>query len=195
MSGQNNSSWHGKSGKEIFTEIQEILKRAENAATAVETIDGTFVFGYYQAPEPGSNYFSDDKDGDFPLKAKERVIYYDLGNLPNAYLWNEESKTYNLISIESSIGTDVNNIKKQLEEKVDKDGNKKLSTNDYNDTEKNKIRIIDKLSELEETLKQGQLFSTNSDETDPDSGIIYPAGLYIYTGEQNQPFRRVGGLL
>ena len=192
MSGQNNSKWHGKTGKEIFTEIQEILVRAENAATAVETINGTFVFGYYQVQEPGLDYFSSDKEGNSRLQTKDGTIYYDLGNLPNAYLWNKESNTYNLISIESDIRTDVEDIKKQLEEKVNKDGNKSLSTNDYTDAEKNKIRIINKLSELEETPRQGQLFSTNSDETDPNSGIIYPAGLYIYT---NSTFQRVGGLL
>ena len=184
------TNWHGKTGREIFSEIQEILNRAENAATAVETIDGTFVFGYYVKKEPGPDYFEDSNKNQ--LTPQTGVIYYDLGNLPNAYLWDEESKTYDLISIESTVKADVENIKKQLEEKVSKDGDKKLSTNDYDNNEKNKIRIINKLSELEETPKQGQLFSTNSDETDPDSGIIYPAGLYIYT---NSTFQRVGGLL
>ena len=184
------SGWHGKTGQEIFTEIQKILTRAENAATAVETIDGTFVFGYYQPLEPGSDYFSSDEAGNSPLEHEDKVIYYDLGNLPNAYLWN--GSKYVLISIESEIGTEIENIKKQLEEKVSRDGDKKLSTNDYDNDEKNKIRIINKLSKLEETPKQGQLFSTSSDETDPDTGTIYPAGLYVYT---NSKFQRVGGLL
>ena len=186
------SGWHGKTGQEIFTEIQKILTRAEDAAEAVETINGTFVFGYYQAKEPGSDYFSSDADGTSSLTPKDGVIYYDLGNLPNAYLWDSNNNTYILISIESTVKADVEKIKKQLEEKVDKDGDKNLSTNDYDDIEKNKIRIINKLSELEGTPKQGQLFSTNSDETDPDTGTIYPAGLYIYI---NSKFQRVGGLL
>ena len=88
MSGQSNSKWHGKTGKEIFTEIQDILVRAENAANAIEKVNNAFVFGYYDSTEGFK-----DKNGN-TINGKSGVIYYDLNNLPNAYSYSDEEKKF-----------------------------------------------------------------------------------------------------
>jgi hypothetical protein len=76
------------------------------------------------------------------------------------------SSQYHLISVDrwqndiDGIHTDINNIQTELDTKVDKDGNKVLSTNDYTTAEKEKLSSID--SGATRTVVDSALSSTST---------------------------------
>lgn len=187
------SGWHGKTGQEIFTEIQEILVRAENAANAIEKVNNAFVFGYYDSAEGFK-----DKNGN-TINGKSGVIYYDLNNLPNAYSYSDEEKKFIYLNTDAESLNEILNrlnnfnesqkdIETVINNKVDKDGNKVLSDFNYSREEMNKITLVDNLNKNGQ-YKIGQLISLTKNDDDQE---IYPAGLYFWTGSK---FQRVGGLL
>ncbi len=182
-------SWHGLTGAQVRDIMISILQRAENAADAIENVDNAFVFGYYVDNEFYKTKNSDGSYGDKIADKKKTTIYYDLNNLPIAYGW--DGTKFQSLETSAEIASRLNNfddnnqtIEAVMDNKVDKVEGSTL----YSTEERSKVQIVNDLT-VEIVHKIGELFSLT--ETDGD----YSPGLYVYTGEQNQPFRRVGGLL
>jgi hypothetical protein len=182
-------NWHGLTGAQVRDIMISILQRAEKAADAIESVDNAFVFGYYVDKE---FYKTRKDDGSYDDKITDKnktTIYYDLNNLPVAYGWDGT----NFQSLETSAEiasrlNNFNNTNQKVEDVVNDKVDKVEGSTLYSADEKNKVQIVNDLT-VEIVHKIGELFSLT--KTDGD----YSPGLYVYTGEQNQPFRRVGGLL
>lgn len=186
-------SWHGKTGAEVRQIMIDILERAESAVDAVRALEGTFVFGYYVENPGGRPYFM-DMNKVIDITPKQGVIYYDLGNLPDAYIYSTskdekgQEEGYILISIESDINVKLQQLQANMNDKVDKIEGCGLTPIPYTDDEKKKITIVNNLKDGK--YRVGELFSLTQD--DPEVPEDYPAGLYFWTGSD---FQRVGGLL
>lgn len=188
-------NWHGLTGAQVRDIMTSILQRAEDAANAIENVDNAFVFGYYDSTEGFK-----DKDGN-TIIGTSGVIYYDLGNLPNAYSYSEDEEKYVYLNTDAESLNEIlnrlnnfNNSQKDVEtvinNKVDKDGEKVLSDNNYSNSEMKKITIVDNLSKQSNVYSIGQLISLTKEDKDQEEK--YPAGLYFWNGTD---FQRVGGLL
>ena len=185
----NEISWQGKTGAEIRALMLDILQRAETAANRIENVDNAFVFGYYVGGEFYKTRKDDGTYSDQITNKNKTTIYYDLNNLPVAYGWDDTK--FQSLETSAEIASRLNNfsgtnqtVEKIINNKVDKVEGSTL----YSTDEKNKVQIVDNLT-VETVHKIGELFSL----TEIDGN--YSPGLYIYTGEQKQPFQRVGGLL
>lgn len=182
-------NWHGLTGAQVRDIMISILQRAETAADAIESVDNAFVFGYYMNNEFYKTRKDDGTYSDKITNKNKTTIYYDLNNLPVAYGW--DGTNFQSLETSAEIASRLNNFNgtnQKVEDVVDNKVDKVDGSTLYSTDERNKVQIVDNLT-VETVHKIGELFSL----TEIDGN--YSPGLYIYTGNQQQPFQRVGGLL
>lgn len=209
MDSNNQETWTGLTGAQVRRIIQDTEQKAQSAINTVNTVVqrnsnnelkikseylpsyvDDVIEGYYNN-DNNKFYTNSNYSTGTEITAETGKIYVDL-ETNHTYRWS--GSTYTEISSGDEIQQRLNNfntnkteqdgtIEGVVNNKVDKDGDKVLSTYDYDDDEKNKFTIVDTLPSTGYTNKVYYLKKDNNS---------YSKGLYYH---DETKWQRVGGLL